>query len=180
MNPHQAIQQLQNVIRRQHKSLSTESSYVYWLKRFMTAIQSLPPLLSSEQKAESFLNGLAQNRDISAATQHQAFNALAFFYKDVLRKPLQNVEALRVSRPARLRHAPTIAQVRALLLQVPNVAGYPTNLIARMLYGCGLRVTEPLNLRIKDFNLERGTLAIRDAKGGNDRVIPLPPRSNRK
>jgi len=62
-----------------------------------------------------------------------------------------------------------------LLLQtIRNEGGYPTNLIARMLYGCGLRVTEPLNLRSKDLDLERRSLCIRGAKGGNDRVVPLP------
>lgn len=175
MNSTQAIQQLRDVIRRQHKALSTECSYVYWLKRYMRAIKHLPQTRSSEQKAEFFLNELANGRDISAATQHQAFNAIAFFYKIVLQKPLQNVDALRVSRPAHLRHAPSIADVRALLQNVPNLAGYPTNLVARLFYGCGLRVTEPLNLRIKDVNLDRSTFAIRDAKGGKDRVIPLPP-----
>jgi integron integrase len=174
MNPTQAIQQLRDVIRRQHKSLSTEGSYVYWLKRYMTSIKHLAQTQTSEQKAEFFLNQLANDRDIAAATQHQAFNAIAFFYKVVLRKPLQNVDALRVSRPVHLRHAPSIADVRSLLQNVPNQAGYPTNLVARLLYGCGLRVTEPLNLRIKDVNLDRSTFAIRDAKGGKDRLIPVP------
>jgi integrase len=175
MNSKLAIQQLRDVIRRQHKSISTESSYVYWLKRYITAITRLPQSLTSEQKTEHFLNELANGRDISATTQHQAFNAIAFFYRDVLRKPLQNVDALRVSRPVHLRQAPSIADVRNLLQNVPNIAGYPTNLIARLLYGCGLRVTEPLNLRIKDVDLDHSTFAIRDAKGGKDRVIPLPP-----
>ena len=175
MNSKLAIQQLRDVIRRQHKSVSTESSYVYWLKRYITAITRLPQSLTSEQKAEHFLNEMAKNRDISATTQHQAFNAITFFYRNVLRKPLQNVDALRVSRPVHLRNAPSIANVRNLLQNVPNIAGYPTNLIARLLYGCGLRVTEPLNLRIKDVDLDHSTFAIRDAKGGKDRVIPLPP-----
>jgi integron integrase len=174
MNHHQAIQQLRDVLRRQHKALSTESSYVYWLNRYIATLKRLPQTLASEKKAEHFLNELSKNRDISAATQHQAFNAIIFFYRHVLEKPLQNVDALRVSRPERLRHAPTIPVVRALLLQVPDVAGYPTNLITRLLYGCGLRVTEPLNLRIKDVSIAKGTLAIRDGKGGKDRVVPLP------
>jgi len=175
MNSKLAIQHLRDVIRRQHLSISTESSYVYWLKRYITAITRLPRSYTSEQKAEHFLNEMAKNRDVSATTQHQAFNAIAYFYRDVLRKPLQNVDALRVSRPNRLRNAPSIANVKNLLQNVPNVSGYPTNLIARLLYGCGLRVTEPLNLRIKDVDLDHSTFAIRDAKGGKDRVIPLPP-----
>jgi integrase len=180
MNPHQAIQQLQALLRRQHRALSTEASYIYWLKRYMSAIQKLPPGLTSERKAEHFLNEPTKTRDISAATQHQAFNAIIYFYRHILQKPLQNINALRVSRPNRLRRAPTILEIKNLLPNVPNIAGYPTNLIARLIYGCGLRVTEPLNLRVKDLNLSRGTLAIRDAKGGKDRVIPCPPHLNRR
>jgi integron integrase len=174
MNTHESILRLQKVIRRQHKALNTENTYVYWLKRYISAIRHLPQTLPSERKAEHFLNGLAANRTISASTQHQAFNAIVFFYKDVLGKALQNVEALRVTRPAHVRHAPTIPEVRALLQAVPDVAGYPTNLIARLLYGCGFRVTEPLLLRIKDVRLDQSTLSILGAKGGKDRVIPLP------
>jgi integrase len=151
MNPYQAVTELRKVIYRQHKAINTENTYVYWLKRYMIAIKSLPSTLSSELKLEHFLNALAANHAISASTQQQAFNAIAFFYKDVLKKPLQAIDALRVTHPAHLRRSPTIQEIRALLPAIPNVAGYPTNLIARLLYGCGLRVTEPLNLRIKDI-----------------------------
>jgi len=174
MNTTEAILRLRRVIRRQHKALNTENTYVYWLKRYMSALQHLPQALPSEKKIEHFLSDLARNRAISASTQHQAFNAIVFFYKDVLVVPLQGVDALRISRPAHLRHAPTVPEVRALLQNVPDVAGYPTNLVARLLYGCGLRVTEPLNLRIKDISLDRSTLSILGAKGGKDRVIRLP------
>jgi integrase len=111
---------------------------------------------------------------LSASTQHQAFHAILFFYKDVLGQPLQAVEALRVTRPAHLRHAPTANETHTLLQTVRNVGGYPTKLVARLLYGCGLRVSEPLNLRVKDVNLERSSLCIRGAKGGKDRVVSLP------
>jgi integron integrase len=174
MNIHDSILQLQKVVRRQHKALNTENTYVYWLKRYISVIQHLPETITSEKKVEHFLNGLAGHRAISTSTQHQAFNAVVFFYKDVLGKPLQNLDAMRVSRPAHLRHAPTIPEVRALLQAVPDVAGYPTNLVARMLYGCGFRVTEPLLLRIKDVSLDQSTLSILGAKGGKDRVITLP------
>jgi hypothetical protein len=93
--------------------------------------------LSCEQKLERFLSALAQRHAVAASTQNQAFNAIAFFYKDVLGTPLQNVDALRATRPAHLRHAPTVTETRALLQAVRDVAGYPTNLIARLLYGCG-------------------------------------------
>ena len=174
MNSIQAIQRLREVIRRQHKAPSTEANYVYWLSQYMAAIRKMPQTLSPELKLEQFLTKLACERGVSASTQNQAFNAIIFFYKDVLDVPLEGVDALRVKRPAHLRHAPSFSDTRKLLQAVRNTGGYPTNLIARLLYGCGLRVSEPLNLRIKDVNLERSRLVIRGAKGGKDRVVTLP------
>jgi integron integrase len=170
-----AIEQLRCVLRRQHKALSTESTYIFWLRRFVTALDAMPNTLSSEQKLERFLTGLARHQDVAASTQNQALNAILFFYKEVLGKPLQGIDALRAKRPPRMRHAPTVAQTQALLQAVPDISGYPTNLVARLLYGCGLRVAEPLNLRIKDVDQERPALFIVGAKGGKDRVVPLPP-----
>lgn len=174
MNLTFALQRLRSVVRRQHKALSTEANYVFWLRRYVAALRSMPETLSSEQKVERFLTDLARHRGLSASTQNQAFNAILFFYKEVLGQPLQNIDALRVRRPAQLRHAPTIPQTQALLQTVRDVAGYPTHLIVRLLYGCGLRVSEPLNLRIKDLDLQHATLELRGAKGGNDRVVSLP------
>jgi integron integrase len=175
MNLVLAIEQLRCVLRRQHKALATESSYIFWLRRFAKALDRMPQSLSSEQKLEGFLTGLARHQDVAASTQNQALNAILFFYKEVLGKPLQGIDSLRARRPARMRHAPTVPETQALLQTVPDIAAYPTNLVAHLLYGCGLRVAEPLNLRIKDVNLDRLTLFIVGAKGGKDRVVPLPP-----
>jgi len=174
MKPKQAAQKTIEVCRRQHKSLSTERTYVHWLKRYMSALGMMPAELSSEQKLERFLSELALRHDVSASTQNQAFNAVCFFYKDVLGKPLQSVDALRATRPERVRHAPSVQETRELIKVVRNVGGYPTNLITRLLYGCGLRVTEPLNLRIKDVLLTKGRLVVRGAKGRKDRVVAIP------
>lgn len=117
---------------------------------------------------------LALKREVSASTQNQAFNAVLFFYKDVLGQPLQKVDALRATRPDRIRYAPTREEVLRLLPLVENQGGYPINLIVRLLYGCGLRVNEPLNLRIKDLDVANSRLFILSAKGGKDRVVRLP------
>ena len=175
MNLPNAIDRLRNVLRRQHKALSTEDSYVYWLRHYVIALNTMPSSLHSEQKVENFLTHLARNRNLSASSQNQAFNAILYFYNEVLRQPLQNIDALRVRRPARLRHAPTVAETQALLQTVRDRAGYHTNLVVRLLYGCGLRVCEPLNLRIKDVKLQELTLFILGAKGGKDRVVAIPP-----
>jgi integron integrase len=174
MNPQEAVEKTRAVIRRQHKSISTEQTYLGWLNRYIRALRHIPTSLPSEQKLERFLTDLALKHGVSASTQNQAFNAILYFYKDVLGVELKNVQALRATRPAHIRHAPTIEETRKLIAAVRDVGGYPVNLIVRLLYGCGLRVTEPLNLRIKDVDLENGRLLIRGAKGGKDRVVMLP------
>jgi integron integrase len=174
MTPTQAIERVRDVIRRQHKALSTEDSYVFWLRRYMRAVAQMPKGITSEKKVEQFLTELARKHDVSASSRNQAFNAILFLYRDVLEQQLGNVNALRAQRPVHERHAPTLADTKLLLETIQDVGGYPTNLIARMLYGCGLRVSEPLNLRIKDVNFERNRLCIRGAKGGNDRMVSLP------
>ncbi len=174
MNPSEAIKKARAVIRRQHKTISTEQSYLHWLQRYIKTIQSMPSTLTSEAKMERFLSELALRHDVSASTQNQAFNAILFFYRDVLGQELKNVQALRATRPAQLRHAPTVEETRQLLAKVRDVGGYPVNLIVRLLYGCGLRVSEPLNLRIKDVDLANGRITLKDAKGGKDRVMSLP------
>jgi integrase len=177
MNNLHAICREREVLRRQHQALSTEDCYTFWLRRYMTDLREMPDGLSSEKKREQFLTDRARRRDISASTQNQALKAILFFYREVLGQPIGNVNALRAKRPVLERHAPTVDETQLLLQTIRNERGYSTNLIARMLYGCGLRVAEPLYLRIKDLNLERRSLCIRGTKGGNDRDRghgPLP------
>src|SRR5271169_2177246 len=175
MKMYQAVNKARSVMRRQHKALSTEGTYVFWLRRYIAALHGIPKDLPSEKKLERFLTDLACKQDLCASSQNQAFNAILFFYRDELGRQLGNVDALRAQRPMRERHAPSLADTKLLLQTIRNEGGYPTNLIARMLYRCGLRVSEPLNLRIKDLNFEQCTLCIRGAKGGKDRVVALPP-----
>ncbi len=124
MKATEAITNLREVVRRQYKALATEASYVHWLRRYMAALADLPLTLSREQKLERFLSALALRHDVVASTQNQAFNAIACFSQDVLGTPLQNLDALRATRPAHLRHAPTVAETGALLQAVRDVAGY--------------------------------------------------------
>jgi integrase len=154
-------------------ALSTEESYCGWVRRFIGFLRSDRGGVGSEERFERFLSGLARE-GVAASTQNQAFNAIRFFYGEVLKQELKDVNALRARRPARLRVAPGREAVRALMGDVRDVHGYPTRLIVRMLYGCGLRVNEPLNLRIKDVDFENSRLVIREAKRHKDRVVALP------
>lgn len=168
------VNRARDVIRRQHKAIATEQSYCGWLARYFNFIYGLPRELSSEQKAERFLTHLAKTRDVSASTQNGAFHAIRFFYQDVIGKPLERVDALRATRPDQVRRAPTVSDTRRLLADIRDVSGYPTNLITRLIYGCGLRVSEPLELRVKDLQFEDSKLFIMGGKGRKDRVVSLP------
>ena len=97
-----------------HLSYATEKSYSHWAQSYIRALSKYPKAWSSEKKAEAFLTGLAK-RDVAAATQNQALNAVAFLYREVHGTPLGTVDALRVKRPATVREALSIEDTRALL-----------------------------------------------------------------
>ena len=173
MNTDQALQKMTDVLRRKHLALSTEQCYCAWLRRYCDYIRKLPAHFTSEQKLERFLTALAKD-DVAASTQNQAFNAILFFYQEAMGMPLENVQALRARRPEQIRHAPTRDDPLLLLKTVQADADFAVSLAVRLLYGCGLRVTEPLSLRLKDVALESMQLTIRAAKGGKDRVVAMP------
>lgn len=174
MKPDQAVSKFRDYMRLRHFALSTEQSYLAWLARYMRFLVSAGiGLVTSEEKVEVFLTALA-HQDVSASTQNQAFNALVLFYREVVGQPLAKVDALRAKKPVRLREAPSVEDTRALLSAVKDVHGYPTRLLTHLIYGCGLRVTEPCNLRVKDVDLRGQRLLIRAAKGDKDRVVALP------
>ncbi len=173
MKAPEVLEILSEKCRVKHLSYATEKSYRSWAQSYIRALPKYPTAWPSEKKAEAFLTSLAQ-RDVAAATQNQALNAIAFLYKDVLGTPLGTVDALRVRRPATVREALSVDEVRALLSAMPEVADATACLVGRLLYGCGLRVSEPLELRIKDVDLDGARLTIRSAKGNKDRVVPLP------
>ena len=173
MNAANVLLKLSDICRRRHFSLATEKSYGSWARSYMRTLATLPAGWSSEEKVGAFLTRIAR-QGVAAATQSQALNALVFLYGQVLETPLGGVEALRVRRPATVRTALSAEETRALLGAVEDVGGYPTRLVVRLLYGCGLRVSEPLELRVKDVEVAAGRLVIRAAKGNKDRVVALP------
>ncbi len=156
-----------------HLSYATEKSYIGWVRSYITLLSELPGELSSEEKVSAFLTREAK-RGVAAATQSQALNAVVFLYGKVLGLPLAEVAALRVRRPPSVRTALSLEETRALLGAMEDVGGYPTRLVVQLLYGCGLRVSEPLELRIKDVDLGAGHIVVRAAKGNKDRIVSLP------
>ena len=173
MTPTQATERTRDLLRLRHMSLATEECYLGWLGRFVAWLPKAEAGLSSEKKIEGYLTLLAR-QGMAASTQNQAFNALLFFYTQVLGQKLENINALRARRPAMIRTAPTVDEVRQLFAGLTDLHGYPTRLIARLIYGCGMRVCEPLNLRVKDVEIGHSRLILRGAKGSKDRMIALP------
>ncbi|MFZ4597809.1 MAG: tyrosine-type recombinase/integrase [Terrimicrobiaceae bacterium] len=167
------LQLLTDVIRRKHYSLATERTYCLWFGKFWDHALKLPRDLSREKKLESFLTSEAK-RGCSASTQNQAFNAIRFYFAEVAKEPLGEVKALRAKRPEQLRFAPSREDIRGILKNVKDVNGYPTAFLTRLLYGCGLRVREPFNLRVRDVDLAGSRLIIRQGKGNKDRVVSIP------
>lgn len=174
MTLEQTIQAMRDKIRLRHLAWSTEESYVGWVRRYCLHGRKLPKEMPAEKKAESFLTDLAKRLQVAARTQNQALAAILFLYRYVLDRPLGNVNALRARKYYNERVAPSREQVRQLREEVLLSGGPLYRLIIDLLYGCGLRVSEPLELRLKDIDWEQGQLVIRAAKGNKDRRVPLP------
>lgn len=174
MNEETAILNLRNFIRLKHLSISTEDSYAYYVGCFMRFIRKLPDGLSSEEKFERWLSSLAVVKDVSASTQNVAFNAVRFFYLNILKKPLKRVDALRAKRPVHYRNAHPAEDVLRLLDAVEQ-GWYPFRLVLQICYERGLREDEPLNFRLRDVDVKRRIFIIRQAKGFKYRLAPIPP-----
>lgn len=174
MNLKTAIENTRSIIRRKHLSHSTEENYCQWIVRFGRFLaERCEADWKPEQKMEAFLTQLAK-QEVSASTQNQAFCALLFFYREVLKVEIGKVDSLRAKKAVHLRFAPERHEVMALIGSLKDEADYPTTLIVKLIYGCGLRVTEPLNLRVKDVLISESKLVVRGAKGGKDRFVALP------
>ena len=158
-------------IRVKHYSLATERTYVHWVKRFIFFHGKRHPADMGAAEVEAFLSALATELEVSASTQNQAMHAILFLYKEVLGVKLPWLDGItRAKVSKRLPSVLTVAEVQALLRHVSGTNG----LIIRLLYGTGMRIKECLRLRIKDVDLVRGEIIVREGKGGKDRVTMLP------
>jgi integron integrase len=158
-------------LRAGHYSPRTERAYVHWVRRFVRFAGLRHPGELGEAEVTAFLTDLAVRGRVSAATQNQALAALLYLYREVLGYPLGWLDGVvRARRPVRLPTVLSPAEVKQVLdgmARVPRLIGW-------VLYGGGLRLHEGLRLRVKDVELGRGRIVVRDAKGGRDRVTTLP------
>jgi integron integrase len=169
------LDQMRERIRYMHYSLSTEQVYVYWVRFFIrwSALdgQMRHPREMGAADVEAFLSMLATQRKVSASTHNQALSAVLFLYREVLGVALPWLD--NINRPTQKRRIPSVLtkdEVAGLLARMDG----QTALLARLLYGTGMRLMEAMRLRIKDVDFDRHVIIVRDAKGGKDRVVMLP------
>lgn len=161
------------VCRRRHLSRRTEEAYRHWIRHYIFFHQKRHPREVGPQGIAPFINDLAAHRKVAASTQSQAFNAILFLYRDVLDIDVGHLGGLRrVQRLSRLPVVLTVDEVRQVLCRLDGVS----QLVAELLYGTGLRITECLTLRIKDIDFGAGSIHVRSGKGGKDRTTVLPNR----
>jgi len=162
---------LANEIKVRHYSEKTLSSYTGWVRKFQAFTKSKPPLSLSTKDVKRFLTHLAVKAKVSSSTQNQAFNALLFFFRHALGREFGAVDG--VVRAKRKRYVPVVLsreEIDAILASLSP----PYDLAVKLLYGCGLRLFECLNLRVHCFNFDAGVLTVHDGKGQKDRTVPLP------
>jgi integron integrase len=165
------LDQVRDAIRIRHYSIRTEEAYVHWARAFIRFHGLRHPREMRAREVTAYLSHLATERDVAAATQQQALSALLFLYRHVLEIDLPWLNDLvRPKKPARLPTVLNLEEVSRLLDAVrPEHA-----LMARLLYGTGMRLMECLRLRVKDVDFVRREIMIRDGKGAKDRVTVLP------
>lgn len=167
------LEEVRGVLRLKHYSLRTEETYVEWIKRFILFHGKRHPREMGEQEIVAFLTWLAAERQVAASTQNQAFSALLFLYKDVLKLETGFITGVeRVSRPPKLPVVFTKVEARQVLAYLEG----DFRLMADLLYGSGLRLMECVRLRVKDVDFGYHHIIVRDGKGLKDRVTLLPEK----
>lgn len=165
------LEQVRNVARMRHLSLSTERAYLGWIRRFILFHNKKHPKEMAEKEIRQFISDLAVNAKISASTQTVALSAILFLYRDVLKQPLPYIDQIERAKPSKkLPLVFTRSEVQTLLARLDGTH----HLIASLLYGSGMRLMEVIRLRVKDIDFERSELTIREGKGAKDRVTMLP------
>ncbi len=169
--PKKLLDQVRDAIRLKHYSFRTEESYVQWIRRYILFHGKRHPLEMGGAEIEAFLTDLAVNRQVAASTQNQALSALLFLYRVVLKQELDiSIDAVRAKRS---RYLPTVLTREEVLAVIQNLSGVH-QLFIQVLYGSGLRLTEGLQLRVKDIDFAQRQILVRDGKGKESRVTMLP------
>lgn len=169
--PPKLLDQVRTEIRLRHYSIRTEQTYLDWIKRYFLFHQKRHPMEMGKPEIESFLSYLAVARKVAPSTQSQAKSSLLFLYQKVLRLEVPWLDDIVAAKqPHRLPTVLTVAEAKVLLERITGTS----SLIARLLYGSGLRVLEACRLRVLDLDFAMQQLIVRNGKGAKDRVTMLP------
>lgn len=170
-NKPKLLDQLREGLRARHYSRRTEQTYCNWVRRFIYFHNIRHPAEMAEKEINAFLTHLAVKEKVSASTQNQALSALLFLYRRVIGREIGDLgDVIRARKPKRLPIVMTRKEVKAVL---SNLKG-DKYLMASIMYGAGLRLSECLHLRVQDIDFDRNEILIRDGKGSKDRITMLP------
>ncbi|MEE9412997.1 MAG: integron integrase [Methylococcales bacterium] len=167
------LDEVRQFMRLKHYSIHTERNYCDWIRQFVKFHRFTDKselLVNSAERIESFLSYLALERKVAASTQNQAMNALVFLYRRVLDQPLvERIDAIRSPKNRRIPVVLDKDEVRQTISLMDGVS----QLIVKLLYGSGLRITEAVRLRVQDIDFEYQQITVRSGKGNKDRVTPF-------
>lgn len=164
-----ALRKLREVIRLRNMAIRTEQTYADWVERYLIYNEGkLPP---SPQYVPTFLNYLALEQNVAAATQAQALNALIFLYREVLEMDLGILDGFKRARASRKLPVVLTRSEKDLLFSVMSGT---SGLMARLMYGTGMRLMECVRLRVQHVDMGNNLIQVHDGKGGKNRVVPLP------
>ncbi|MCD6265464.1 MAG: integron integrase [Deltaproteobacteria bacterium] len=166
------MDQVRQVLRYHHYAYRTEQTYCDWIVRYIKYFGAKKhPQDMGKTEIDAYLSHLATERKVSASTQRQALNAIIFLYRRVLDQPMiEQIEPTRAKRKPRLPVVMTKNEVRRVLAQMKGIH----LLMAKILYGAGLRLMECIRLRVQDLDFERNLIYVRSAKGNKDRTTLFP------
>ena len=158
-------------LRLRQRSLSTERTYMIWVRQFRDFVTGKHPDELEASDLQDFLSHLAVKKRVSPSTQNQALNAMVFVFRHVLERDIENmIDAVRARHKRRLPVVLTLKEVDRIFDHVSGLH----RLMAMLTYGCGLRLSECVGLRIKDIDLEQNMVIVRSGKGDEDRRTVLP------
>ncbi|MDO8721407.1 MAG: integron integrase [Syntrophales bacterium] len=157
-------------IKTRHYSRKTLKAYADWSRKFQGYLRNKPPDELSATDVKAFITYLAVNCKVSASTQNQAFNALLFLFRHILKKDFGDHKD--IPRAKKSKYIPVVLSRKEIDAVLKHLR-HPYNLAVKLLYGCGLRLFECVKLRVKNFNFDAGILTVH-GKGSKDRTVPIP------
>ncbi len=167
------LDEVKDVMRLHHYSIHTERSYSEWIKKYVRfhGMNSRDDLKDGEKKIQAFLTHLAVDKNVAPATQNQAMNALVFLYKKVLKNNLD--EEINAIRAQKITHLPLV-MTREETAKVIRMIEGTIQLVVKLMYGSGLRISEVIRLRVQDIDYKMKTITVRSGKGDKDRITTFP------